>query len=333
LYGIRYGRQQASAVLALLLVPAAAQADRTPAADFDLRLSERPAGLTGMHLRVFYKDPSDPDGKPSPLTALKINLPAGSRFDGSAVPACHATDDELMARGRDACPRETRVGDGTLTAMTGFGPPVDPFTTDLTLFNSGDGIIELVTQKGSNTALGMDRLTFTAPNELTAHPPRTPGGPPDGRTSVREILFDADPVRAPSGRPYLRTPPDCPTDGLWSSLLRFSTEDGYSYRVKSTTTCVRGKASPRPRPRLRLSVTPRRVRAGRRVRFRLRVHSTDAACARGATVRFAGRRVRTNGRGRAALVLRMHRPGLRRAVATKPGCRRASRPVGVRRKR
>ena len=284
-----------------------------------------------MHLRAFYKDPSDPDGKPSPLTALKINLPPGSRFDGSAVPACHATDDELNTKGRDACPRETRVGDGTLTAMTGFGPPVDPVSTDLTLFNSGDGIIELVTQKGSNAALGFDRLTFSAPNELTAHPPKTPGGPPDGRTSVREILFDMEAVHAPSGRPYLRTPRDCPANGLWSSLVRFSTEDGNSYRATSTTTCLRETAS--PRPRVRLSVSPRRVRTGERVRVRFRVRSSDPSCVSGVKVRLGSRRVRTNPRGRASLALTFHRRGLRRAVASKSGCRRSSVPVGVRSRR
>jgi hypothetical protein len=333
LYGIRYGGLHPIILVGLLLLPAAAVADSTPAADFDFKLSsERPGNLSGATLHILYKDPSDPDAKPSPLKTLVLTGPRGLRFDGSAVPACHATDDELRAQGRDACPRTSRVGDGSLSVMTGFGPPVDPFGTDVTLFNSGDGIIELVTQKGSNTTLGIDRVTYTAPNELTAHPPSTPGGPPDGKSSVRELLFNYNAVRGRGGKAFITTPRDCPARGLWSSLLSFSTADGNSYRVSSTTTCLPG-SRPAPRPRLRLSVTPRRVRMGARVRFRLRVRSSEPGCARGAKVRLGGRRARTNRRGRASLVLRFHGRGLRRAVATKAGCRRSSVPVGVRPRR
>jgi hypothetical protein len=321
----------AAALLSLL--GGVASADSTPAADFDLRLSsERPDTLTGASIHVLYRDPSDPDAKPSPLTKVVIEAPAGTRFDGTAVLSCQATDDELMARGRDACPSDSRVGGGSLTAMTGFGPPVDPYATDVTLFNSGDGIIELVTQKGTNQVLGIDRTKFTGPSTLTAHPPATPGGPPDGKTSVRELFFTYDAVRGPTGKRFITTPPDCPARGLWSSRLLFSTADGNSYRVGSTTTCLRPKGAS-PRPRLRLSVTPRRVVAGRRVRFRVRVRSSDPSCARAATVRFAGRRLRTNRRGRGRLTLRMHRLGLRRLVASKPGCRRDSALVAVRRRR
>ena len=59
------------------------------------------------------------------------------------------------------------------------------------------------------------------------------------------------------------------------------------------------------RPRLRVSVAPRRVRAGQRKRFRFRVTTRREGRARpvrGAFVRFAGRRVRTNRRGRASQV-------------------------------
>jgi hypothetical protein len=89
-------------------------------------------------------------------------------------------------------------------------------------------------------------------------------------------------------------------------------------------------------PRLRLSVRPRVVRAGRRTRFRFRVTRRDggrAVAVRGAAVRFAGRRVRTGRRGQAVLAVRFARRGRRRAVATRPGFRRARATVYVLRRR
>jgi hypothetical protein len=75
------------------------------------------------------------------------------------------------------------------------------------------------------------------------------------------------------------------------------------------------------RPALRLRVSPRRVRVGRSVRLRFRVRSRGRPVRR-ATVRIAGERTRTNGRGRASLVVRFGRAGSYRARATRSGYRR-----------
>ena len=77
--------------------------------------------------------------------------------------------------------------------------------------------------------------------------------------------------------------------------------------------------------RLSLTVSPRRVRAGRRVRFSFRVSQRGASAssvrvaASRATVRFAGRTLRTDSRGRASVVLRLGRTGSRRVTASKRG--------------
>jgi hypothetical protein len=86
------------------------------------------------------------------------------------------------------------------------------------------------------------------------------------------------------------------------------------------------------KPRLRLRVTPRRLRAGRRTRIRFRVTSRGRPV-RGARVRFAGKTKRTGRRGRAVMVRRVFRPGRRRAVARKPGKRSASVRIRVLRRR
>jgi hypothetical protein len=76
--------------------------------------------------------------------------------------------------------------------------------------------------------------------------------------------------------------------------------------------------------RLKLTVRPRRVRTGRRVRFRFRVTKRVSGRARPvhrALVRFAGKRARSDRRGRARIVKRFRRTGRRRARASKRGHR------------
>ena len=63
-----------------------------------------------------------------------------------------------------------------------------------------------------------------------------------------------------------------------------------------------------PAARLRLTITPRRARAGRRTRFLLRATSGGRPLA-AARLRFAGRTLRTDARGRAHIRLRFTRPG------------------------
>jgi Kelch motif protein len=77
------------------------------------------------------------------------------------------------------------------------------------------------------------------------------------------------------------------------------------------------------RPRLRLAVHPRRVIAGRRVRFAFRVtiRGRGRLPVRGARVRFAGAVARTGRRGRATLTRRLGRPGRYVARVRKHGTR------------
>jgi hypothetical protein len=71
-----------------------------------------------------------------------------------------------------------------------------------------------------------------------------------------------------------------------------------------------------------LTVDPHDVAAGRRIRFRFLATTLGGSVRRpapAATIRFAGRSTRTNGRGRATIVTSFDRPGRHRAIATKPG--------------
>ena len=82
----------------------------------------------------------------------------------------------------------------------------------------------------------------------------------------------------------------------------------------------RGTTGTRRRQALRLTVSPRHVRVGRRVRLRFLVRSGGRRV-RGARVRIAGRTVRTDRRGRARLRVRFGRVGTHTARATRRGFR------------
>ncbi len=95
------------------------------------------------------------------------------------------------------------------------------------------------------------------------------------------------------------------------------------------TTTSSGSTTAAKATALRLTALPVRVRSGRlvRIRFRLTVGSVRARRGvRGMTVFFAGRRARTDAKGRATFVLRLRRPGRYRAVVS-TGSRRATATV------
>ena len=300
----------AGGAIALLAAPAAGAAGERAELAVPFKATT-PGTETGLNLLVRYLNPQDRDAKPPAVTKVVIRLPEGTRIDTTALPACEATNEEIQARGRDACPPASKIGAGKLKAYT--GGPGDPMSTDLTLFNGPGQIVEVVTFEGTNTTAGIDRLTIEG-SVLTGAPPFVPGGPPDGRTAVSEIVWDV-----PAHGRYLVTPPGC--DGTWSTAGEFGFSDGGETTVAGTQPCTPARAGTTPAP-LRVVATPRTLVRGRPTRVRVRLTSGDPACLRGATVRIGRRSARTDEDGRAtlvALVRYLHRPSVR--VAT-PACGR-----------
>jgi hypothetical protein len=312
----------ATVLIAGLCSPAApAGAELGRLADFTFRLASRsPDAPSGLLTRVFLHREHDRNAKPSPLRSAVIRGPAGLRFDTSAVTECTASDEEIRALGSEACPAESELAVGPFTAISGFGPPADPFEADNHVFNGPDQLIEIITQKGGSASPAHDRLTIEG-STLTAHPPKAVGGPPEGEMAVRSLEFKI-PVRVAGGRSLIRTPPSCPSPGRWTTTATFAFADGTEDSVSSRTPCRRT-------PGLRLRVHPRRVLAGRRVRLHFRLSSGSRKCTSRAIVRVGGRTIRANRRGRAVLVTTFGRPGTRRARAAKRGCRPASAPISV----
>ena len=119
---------------------------------------------------------------------------------------------------------------------------------------------------------------------------------------------------------------DAYAEGTARSLLAANTQPGYgperdaycrSHNTLEQAGEVSGPAgSVSP---MRLTVSPRRARAGRLVRFRFRVRGADRRAVAGATIRFGGRTVRSDRRGRASLARRFRSPGRYRVRASKRG--------------
>src|SRR4051794_11194796 len=199
--------------------------------------STAPGTSTGVHVDVRLGDPVGTDHKPRQLTAARIHLPTGTVIRTSSPPQCTAPDQVLQVAGTLGCPSDPQVGSGSLEAVTGFGAPVDPLVADDTVFNGKDELIEIVTPPGAPApAAGVDHLTISG-STLTAHPPSTPGGPPDYKTDITRITF-AIPSHGTGAHAYITTPPDCPRSGDWRIRAVFTFADGAHNQVIATTPCT-----------------------------------------------------------------------------------------------
>jgi hypothetical protein len=202
--------------------------------------STQPGAPTGMVLYVLYKDPNNPNTKPSAVDRILFTAPEGTVFDGTAVPACKATDSEFQQRGKAACPPESVVGEGYITVMTGVpGESSGGFPLDATVYNSGDGVIELFTEQGTGAFTALERLPFRSKNSFEGpNIADTPGLGSDGRSAAREVSIVFPLTRGPSGKSFITTPTDCPTNRRWTSRFDWRNADGNSYMAKSDMPCV-----------------------------------------------------------------------------------------------
>jgi hypothetical protein len=226
---------------AVACVPAAAaRAATTPRGDFRLDFGvHKPGKATTLELHIRYKG-RDPAGKPSPIRHIVMRAPAGTRFDTTALPRCTAYDEQLRADGDSACPPGSHLGGGQLTAITGFGPPVDPFATDVSIYNADSSFVEIVKDRTSGRPLATDRFQIRGSTWI-GNPPATPGGPPDGQTAVRDVDFTYAPKAA-----WAITPARCRT-GRWRTSATFTYADGVTTTIRDSIACTR-RRPPHPDP-------------------------------------------------------------------------------------
>jgi endoglycosylceramidase len=190
--------------------------------------------------------------------------------------------------------------------------------------------------------------------ELITRPyPRAVAGTPQGWTfddETRGFEFEYRTLRVAGGAsfgPNAQTEIVVPRrrygDGYAASVTGGSIVSRAGARVLRVRACARvdgvkvtvepgGAASAATCGRLRVTVRPKRVRAGRRARLRVRVRAGGKPI-RGARVRVGKRRaVRTGRSGRARIRARFERRGARRVVARKAGYDRGRAKLRVRRR-
>jgi hypothetical protein len=207
---------------ALAFLPASAHAGAR--ADYkQMFTTPVPGASTGSDTEILYKHPDDPQAKPIPVREEVFTFPKGTTWDTTVVPDCTVTDVELMLLGRDACPPETWIGEGKGdTSMSGF-----PGAGETKLIVNGFDRDAGVRVAGGAEPFGpyfVAQLVRKG-RVVTVQVPRTPGGPPDGESALRYV-HNVFPPRSLGGRAYTRTPPVCPSSGVWRFEARFTFADG-----------------------------------------------------------------------------------------------------------
>jgi hypothetical protein len=147
---------------------------------------------------------------------------------------------------------------------------------------------------------------------------------PDGKEKARF----PDPVTNMTFAPPLDGPLDVAFRG--NSLLvansGFVSNNASSFAILDVNVGEPGYDVLRPKirtgtPALKLTVSPKRVRAGKRTRMRFRVTDGDGAAIAGARVRVGRLHISTDANGRASARVLVAHPGAKRATVRKPGFR------------
>jgi hypothetical protein len=314
-----------AALLAGATAPAVACAAPRETASLRFTTPE-PGASSGTEWRLDYRNPDDPHGKPPAVESTIAVFPAGTVLDTGAPDQCKASDAELMTQGADACPPGTKVGRGTLEVDTGSLAGVPRIIeNDVTNFNNqGESVIftQSTNMPGTQTRT-VTRAQVRGTTITTAVPPIPGVPPPDPYTALKSFRLSVPPFSR-GGRAYVRTPPTCPSSGMWTFTLTFVYRDGVRDVAHTTSPCV-----PRRLPRLRLRITPRRAVAGRRTRFHTLVHTSGNAPVADALVLLGGRRARTDAAGAAVISWRPRHRGVVRAYARLAGYRPAVRHIRV----
>ncbi len=212
-----------------------------------LRLtSPKPNTPTGAVLNLIR--PDEANGKPKTEAVGVFRLPPGTVVNQDAVPPCTKDDVMLRVQGLAACP-QSHLGNGYVTLVSGFGPPVDPFDLDQYWYYAPGELVALYTKHGQTyPILSVGRVqiegaTFTAKLDLP------PGYPPGTKTSPKETDLTIQPYIGERGA-FITTPPTCPRSGKWITTVTLYYEDGSTETVSDATPCERSRpAAKRKRSR------------------------------------------------------------------------------------
>jgi hypothetical protein len=207
----------------------------------DAFTTELPGSPSGRSFADQFTNSADPNAKPSALSHFHLQLPAGARFDTTAIPRCEASDLELMLIGADACPPRSKVGSETFVFDTGLSGPGRFDTSDVTFFNELNGVILLSQDRQTGLRL-VTHGKIGADSEDIALP-TLPGTLPDGGADRQETAQYPVATGDHNGRPaaYLTTPASCPPTGQWLLQATYTFHDGTQQTLVSSSPCKRAE--------------------------------------------------------------------------------------------
>jgi hypothetical protein len=217
-------------VVALALVTGASASPQF-ASTFEFTYSSKspgsPSGIDGFST---WSDPGEPGGKPKEIYRLELVFHPGTRLDTSGLPVCRASDEEVQRLGVRACPASTKLGfvraEGAIVTGQRFNPVA-------TLFNAKREIIVVVRLNGrtlTNFRDDVRRSSITINFKI-------PGG--ISLTSMRAHIPRHSRKRGKRRKAYMRTPPTCPSSGVWTTKATFTYRDGSAQALAAVTPCKR----------------------------------------------------------------------------------------------
>lgn len=94
---------------------------------------------------IAWHDPADPAAKPPSVAKMVFRFARGARFDITVPMHCKASNADLMARGKEACPAGSRLAAGELLTDNGSpaGAPPRETRNEYTSFSNGNELIGL----------------------------------------------------------------------------------------------------------------------------------------------------------------------------------------------
>ena len=284
--------------------------------------------------------PSGSEPGPNPFTPAAIEEFDRLRREGYRVTGVAVSDSHNAGRTPGGV-TQSPIGEGTTVVYApelseeGIQRGIEAGHAYVKLFGHESPDLRLTAQAGEKTAMMGDALT----EETATFHAEVIGGV--ATALPRSLVVYRD------GSPFL-TSPVVPSGSAFS--FTFTAPGPGDYRIQvmrgsaidalSNPITLGRRPEPKPPPprdddthprapagptSMRLSVSPRRVRAGRTVRFRFKVLTREKSPARvaGVTIRFGGKKARTGSDGIARIRVRHRRPGRKRASASKPGLGKA----------
>ena len=203
-------------------------------------IRKRPSSSTAARTAFEVQDPGEQGGRPTrALRGLTVSLGRGAEIDTSAPKRCRASKRRLRRRGKRACPRRSRVGEGSAEYRSGARPPE---AVEVDAFNRRHGLALLMQPAGSPPlvarakVLGRD-IAFRFRPRCARRGERPPCE--RGEAALTELRLRLRRLER-RGRSYITTPPRCPSRERWRSRAQAAYDDGYIDRgLRSSSPCVR----------------------------------------------------------------------------------------------